>query len=132
MPSGSFAQSSSCLDIKVQDSIASVSGKLTAQLFAGPPNYESIAAGDAEERVLILELHSQMCADDNGEFADSATTFDRVQVSSSDPGLLKVLNAAIGRQVTISGRAFGAHTGHHHAPLVLFADKVIISGGGFR
>lgn len=102
-----------------------MSGVLTVQLFAGQPNYENIAKGDAEEKALILELPKRMCADD-GEFIDSSTTFDRVHVSSSVPALLDVLNAAVGRHVTVHGEAFGAHTGHHRAPLVLFADEVTV------
>ncbi|OSZ71930.1 hypothetical protein CAP39_00620 [Sphingomonas sp. IBVSS1] len=102
-----------------------MTGLLTVQLFAGPPNYESIAKGDAEEQALILELPKRICAYD-GDFIESKDSFDRVHVSSMKPGLLKVLNAAVGRKVTVRGEAFGAQTGHHHAPLVLMADTVTV------
>ena len=46
--------------------------------------------------------------------------------SSRIPALLDVLNAAVGRRVTVRGEAFGAHTGHHRAPLVLFAEEVTV------
>lgn len=123
--SGAAAQPQSCIDLRKSDAKATVSGKLTSRMFAGPPNYESIAKGDAKEGALILELPRPMCAND-GEFIDGSTKFDRVHVSSSIPALLTVLNAAVGRQVTIRGEAFGAHTGHHRAPLVLFADQVTV------
>jgi hypothetical protein len=72
-----------------------------------------------------LELPKRLCAND-GEFIGPKTSFDRVHISSYKPALLDVLNAAVGRQVTVQGEAFGAHTGHHRAPLVLFADEVTV------
>lgn len=123
--SGVSAQPRTCMDLRKPDAKVSVSGRLTVQIFAGPPNYESIAKGDAEEKVLILELPDRMCAND-GEFIDDNTKFDRVHVSSNTPALLDVLNAAVGRRVTVRGEAFGAHTAHHHAPLVLFAKEVTV------
>lgn len=114
-----------CLDLRKPHAAATVTGILTVRTFAGPPNYESIAKGDAEEKALILELPTPACADD-GEFIDSSKNFDTVHVSSSIPAILNTLNAAVGRRVTIHGEAFGAHTGHHHAPLVLFADEVAV------
>jgi hypothetical protein len=119
------AGSNKCLNLKGTHAKATVSGTLTVQIFAGPPNYESIAKGDAEEKALILELPKRLCADD-GEFIEPKTSFDRVHVSSNVPPLLDVLNAAVGRKVTVRGEAFGAHTGHHRAPLVLFADEVTV------
>ena len=119
------AQRDHCMNLKRPHAEATVSGVVTIQLFAGPPNYESVAKGDAEEKALILELPKRICADD-GEFIERSTRFDRVHVSSMVPALLDVLNAAVGRHVTVRGEAFGAHTGHHRAPLVLFADEVTV------
>jgi hypothetical protein len=124
-----FASSASeppgCIDLKKPQATAVVAGVLTVQNFAGPPNYESVAKGDAEEKALILKLAGRVCADD-GEFISSTTRFDRIHLTSSDPALLDLLNAAVGRHVTVHGEAFGAHTGHHRAPLVLLVDKVAI------
>lgn len=116
-----------CISLREAGAQATFSGILTLQLFAGPPNYESIAKGDAEERAFILELPSRRCADD-GEFIGPNASFDRVQVSASDEAMLGVLKAAVGRTVTVRGEAFGAHTGHHHAALVLVADKATVVG----
>ena len=115
-----------CLDLASQGSQATFSGRLTIQLFAGPPNYESIANGDAEESALILELPARQCAADGGMFIDPTDTFDRVQISTLKPDLMRVLSSAVGRQVTVRGEAFGAHTGHHHAPLVMLATEVTV------
>lgn len=125
-PTGSVAEprAKECLDLR-GTATAAVSGVLTTQLFAGPPNYESIAKGDAEEQGFLLELPGRMCADD-GEFISPDESFDRVHVTAGDGVVLGVLKAAVGRTVTVRGEAFGAHTGHHRAPLVLVASQVTV------
>jgi hypothetical protein len=115
----------SCLDLKGPEAKATIAGKLTIQIFAGAPNYESIAKGDDEEQAFIIELPERMCADD-GDFIEPSEPFDRVQVSSYQDELRRVLSASVGREVVVRGEAFGAQTGHHHAPLVLFAEEVTV------
>ena len=44
-------------------------GQADAAARPRPPNYESIAAGDAEQGPFILELPGGACIDDGGEFA---------------------------------------------------------------
>jgi len=114
---------SRCVDASRADALVTLAGKLTLQSFAGPPNYESIAQGDAEEQALILELPRRICLDD-GEFADGSERFDRVHIHAMEPDLLRTLRQSIGQEVTVAGRAMGAHTAHHRAPLVLFAGAV--------
>jgi hypothetical protein len=99
-----------CLDLKKPHAAVTVTGTLTKQLFPGPPNYESVAKDDAEEKALILELPARMCADD-GEFIESSATFDRVHVSSSIPALLDVLNAAVGRASLSMAKPLGRTRG---------------------
>jgi hypothetical protein len=118
------AQANPCIDLTAKADTV-VTGLLTVQLFAGPPNYESIAGGDVEEKALILELPKRLCADLGGP-TPYRTSFDRVHVSSFQPRHLDALNAAVGRDVTVRGEAFGAETGHHRAPLVLFAEEVVV------
>ena len=98
-----------------------VTGLLSRKVFPGPPNHESVAKGDAPEAVLILKLPHKICFDDGGEFSDPAERFDTVQVSL--PAKIAAARL-IGRQVTVRGEAMGAHTGHHHAPMVVFATSV--------
>ena len=117
--------SEGCIRVADPKSKVSVSGRLTLQLFPGVPNFESIAAGDAEERTFIVELPAETCIDDGGEFADPAEKFVTVQVSGADR-LSTVLKAAVGRKVRIEGEGFASHTGHHHAPLVVIADRVSV------
>lgn len=107
------------------DAIVTLSGKLLLQSSAGPPNYESVAQGDVEEKIFILKLSRGICFED-GEFADGSERFDRIHVSTMEPGLSRILEQAIGEEVVIAGHAVGAHTAHHRAPVVLFAKTVMV------
>lgn len=112
-----------CVDASRPNAIVTLAGKLTVRTFAGPPNYESIAGGDLEERAFILELPRLICFTD-GEFADGDERFDRVHVYATDQDVIDALKAAVGREILVEGRAMGAHTGHHRAPMVLRANSV--------
>ena len=120
---------SGCLSVQgVSDdpAIVTAEGRLSLRTFAGPPSYESVAAGDAEERTFILELPHDVCIEDGGSFADPAERFATVQVSTDDEELLAFLNESVGLQVEVIGEGFAAHTGHHHAPLVILANRVTV------
>jgi len=49
-----------------------------------------------------------------------------VRVGARDADLLRVLDAAAGRNVTVTGEGFASHTGHHHAPIVILADCITV------
>jgi len=117
-----------CVNATRPDALVTVAGRLTLQSFPGPPNYESVAQGDVEEQVFIMDLPRRICLED-GEFADGSERFDRVQIDAMEPALRRALEHAVGKNVTVAGRAVGAHTGHHHAPMVLFAGSVVVHGG---
>lgn len=118
--------SAGCVSVTNPRARVSVSGRLTLQLFPGPPNYESVAAGDTEERTFIIELPRAACIDDGGDFADTSEQFVTVRVSATPDALLAVLRASVGRHVTVSGEGFASHTGHHHAPLVVLVDRISV------
>lgn len=94
-------------------------GRLTRRTFAGPPNYEDVRRGDTPERTFILVLPSAICIDDGQHLADPHVLFRDVQVYANDAATRRRLSAAVGRRLRVSGEPFAAHTGHHHAPLVM-------------
>lgn len=126
-PDADSSPEDACIDLEDQGEIT-LAGKLTTQLFAGPPNYESIAAGDSEERAFILELSDRICVEDTAGFTDPGVRFDRVHVTANSEEDLVLLRSAVGRDVTVTGEGMGAHTGHHRAPLVLFMGEISIEG----
>jgi uncharacterized protein DUF4431 len=64
------------------------------------------------------------------DFVDPKQMIDSVQVYPDADGakaaaISRSLRGNVGRRVTIEGKSpFGAHTGHHHAPLLLPITKI--------
>jgi len=114
---------STCLDLR-QDKVAAT-GFLKMEAFPGPPNYDSIKAGDHEEDVFMLEVPEPDCVDETpGTSEGDSDMFIDVQVGSGDNGILKKLATLIGRKVTVTGTAFTPETAHHHSALVVMATEV--------
>jgi hypothetical protein len=59
------------------------------------------------------------------EFVDPRKAIDQIQIypefsAPENPELSNDLRRLVGKRVRVEGRSpFGAHTGHHHAPLLL-------------
>jgi hypothetical protein len=111
-----------CIDLKQKDPL-SFQGRLNYRIFPGPPNYEDVRKGDTPEPTYILKLEEPICATGN-EFVDPNTKFDRIQIfpesDKAAQALWRDLRGFIGQRVLVAGTgAFGRHTGHHHAPLML-------------
>jgi Domain of unknown function (DUF4431) len=125
------AVNAACLDLK-QTNVLSFEGTLNYRIFAGPPNYEDVRKGDTPEPTYILTLAEPICASGD-EFVDPRDKFDQVQIfpESSDkavPALSRDLRRWIGKRVVVEGASpFGAHTGHHHAPLMLPISRISIA-----
>lgn len=115
-----------CLDLRGPDLDIVLEGRLNRQVFPGPPNYESVRRGDRPERTYILNLQRPICLDDGGQFADPDERFTRVHVYTVDEALWPRIRAGLSRRVRVRGRAFAAHTGHHHAPLVIAVREVTV------
>jgi hypothetical protein len=100
-------------------------GWLTRRTFAGPPNYQDVRHGDAPEPSYILVLPHDICISDGGQLADPGQLFRTVQLYANDARTRRALRAAIGRNVQVRGEPFAAHTGHHHAPLVMEVSRLV-------
>jgi hypothetical protein len=110
----------------------SLEGTLNYRIFAGPPNYEDVRKGDAPEPTYILTLPESICASGD-EFVDPGNKFDQVQIfpEASDKAaraLSRDLRRLVGKRVVVEGTSpFGAHTGHHHAALMLPITRISIA-----
>jgi uncharacterized protein DUF4431 len=116
-----------CIDVKQTDRL-SFQGTLSHQIFPGPPNFEDVRKGDAREPAYILTLDAPACAVGD-DFLNASESFDRIQLlpndARPDPALSRTLRRLVGKQVSVQGAsAFGAHTGHHHAPLLVSVEKI--------
>jgi len=99
-------------------------GTLERKTFPGPPEYESIAAGDLPETVWLLKLDQPACvAADPGD----ASGINRAVPAVKEVQLLltedqyRVYARWIGVHAVLKGKLFGAATGHHRTPVLLEA-----------
>jgi hypothetical protein len=118
--SGSVRASRDCLPY--EPSKVTLEGILKEVTYPGPPNYQSISAGDAAETQLVLTLANPICV-----------------AAPADPRYSGGIDTSVGaaRQITlvpfkkmpalphlpakvrVTGELFHAHTGHHHTELLL-------------
>jgi hypothetical protein len=125
------SNAASCIELK-QVQPFRFEGVLTRRIFPGPPNYQNVHKGDKPEPAYILRLRKPICAMGDA-LVDSSKQIDRIQVFPADADtdgqpLWKDLRRLVGRSVTVEGREpFGAHTGHHHAPLLLPITNISIA-----
>lgn len=101
--------------------VVSLTGALRRETFPGPPNYESVAKGDEAETGLYLHLRHPVCTVGMGKDSPDRYTVEGVKVVQLvlDSGGYQRLRARLDQEVTLRGTLFAAHTGHHHAPLLL-------------
>jgi len=101
-----------------------VSGTLTEETFAGPPNYKSIAEGDEPERMFVLLFNSHICTTGSKD-PDSTDVphadVDKTQLVFLDDAwnMYKVLRPYLGKQVQCTGQLFDSLTGGQFTPVLL-------------
>lgn len=101
-----------------------VRGVLRSHVFPGLPNYESIAGGDDPEEGFYLHLGNAVCFDGDSTSADAypQQNVDLIQLNLDSIGFAR-LAPYLHRTIAVRGRAYAGHSGHHHAPVVLWFDK---------
>jgi hypothetical protein len=117
-----------CIDLKLSPSFR-FEGVLTHKVFPGAPNYADVRKGDKPEPAYVLRLQKSICLTGD-EFIDAQKQVDRIQIFPEETDketktLWKQLRKLVGKSVIVEGsKPFGAHTGHHHAPLLLPITKI--------
>lgn len=99
-----------------------LSGTLERRTFPGPPEYESIAAGDEPETVWLLALDQPSCiaADprDASGINHAVGAARQVQlILTADQ--YRLYAKWIGTRAVLRGKLFGAATRHHRTPVLL-------------
>jgi hypothetical protein len=122
-----FAQHAFGTCLAYGPSVVTISGKLEQHTFPGLPNYEDTKKGDEPEKGFYVSLLSPICV--SGE-ASSGVAYPQSNVTSVQLLLNQIgydnLRPLLGKTVTVSGSLLAAHTGHHHAPLLL--EQVSLAG----
>jgi hypothetical protein len=106
--------------------VVQLAGKLVRQTFPGPPNFASVAHGDTPEVAWILHLDKPVCVRARpGDDIDVAVSHlhDLQLVLGSDNNYQRA-EGLLSRRVIVSGVLFGAHTGHHHTPVLLAVKNI--------
>jgi hypothetical protein len=103
-----------CLEANAPDQTAE--GRLTSVRI-------TIEAYKLKEQAYILRLAADVCLDGSDAF-DKVEATRRIHVFAMDDALRRKLRTSIGKTVRVSGDAFGEHTAHHHAPIVMRVSRV--------
>jgi hypothetical protein len=105
---------------------ASIVGKLVVKTFPGPPNYESVKAGDRRETYWFVELREPICL--------VGTPGDEVNSQSvNGVKLVQLLllhdeykshGQLVGKKVQATGTFSVGISGHHHTPVLLSITRL--------
>jgi Domain of unknown function (DUF4431) len=80
-------------------------------------------AADRPETAYILRLPAATCLGaEDPEFRVKRTR--TIHIYSSDEKVHAQIDRFVGKDVMVRGRPFGAHTAHHHAPIVMEISEI--------
>lgn len=80
-------------------------------------------AAGRPETAYILTLPVPTCLSGSDEMGNVETA-ETIHVFSFDDALLAQLKRFVGKDVQVRGTPFGAHTAHHHAPIVMDISEI--------
>ena len=103
-----------------------IGGVLEQHTFPGRPNFEDIRAGDEPETGFYLSLATPVCISGSTSAQDAPPLngVTRVQLVF-DHGGYEALRPFLGKFISVKGVLFAAHTGHHHAPLLMQEPSLV-------
>ena len=113
--------------LKYDPAVVTLTGTLSAHVFPGPPNYESIKRGDRKERAIILTLTTPTCTTSNEPpqgLDDPEKDVREIQLVVTKSAHWKTVERRLGKRVVITGTLFHSHTGHHRTKVVIDVASV--------
>jgi hypothetical protein len=96
-------------------------GTLLLKQFYGPPNYGETPEIDKIESYYVLQLYEPITFEKDFE----TETVEEIQLIFKD-NVEKEFE--IGWGYIIEGNAFFAETGHHHTPIIIIVNKIVMNG----
>ena len=120
-----FSAQAQCL--KYESATTELVGTIFSKVFAGPPNYESIKAGDQKETATMLKLKTPICTTADGDpnsFNVSETRVRETQLVITEPRFWKTIRNNRSRSFRVKGSLFHSHTGHHRTRVLLLVSDL--------
>ena len=109
-----------------------LSGRVSREVFPGPPNYESIAQGDRPTVYWILVLPDARCfaigSMADREARNERQLLKRFQLVFNDAAAYDTYRVAVGASVSVTGELFESHTAHHRTPALLTVKTLSMLG----
>ena len=109
-----FADESACAGWSLP---VPLKGFLVEGVFPGPPEFASLAEGDAAYTAQFLYLSQPICVVADPVMGTPALTdVDMVQLACADTPLVP------GQEVSVTGTLFAPHSGYHRAQVLLACE----------
>jgi hypothetical protein len=116
---GSAANAANCMrDVPNQRA----AGRLTIRQFDDDPI-------ERTEQAYILSLRRPVCLTDS-TFGDVAKARE-IHLFSTTESVRRTIARSVGSVIAVRGTPFGAHTAHHHAPIVMDVSEIAARSGHF-
>jgi len=112
--SGTVAAQAACMEAEKPGGWMS-GGLLTRRTFKD-------AAGRPETAYILTMPQAECLKSQNS--SDNVRPTSTIQVYGSDGAMDRKIQRYLGKRVVIEGRAFGAITAHHHAPIVVELSSI--------
>ena len=119
LPAGPVA--AQCLEYAPK--VVSLSGTLVRETRPGRPDYGSVANGDESETIWVLKLKGAICVLAANEIDVRENGETEIQLAL-DQGQYDKYRSLPGQSVTVTGKLFHGHTGHHHKRLLLTTAEI--------
>jgi hypothetical protein len=103
-----------------------LTGKVSTKVFPGPPNYESVKEGDKPEVAWLLHLAKPVCvrAENQDDLNSPEDGVSDIQLVLQGNQFRQVRRMMKKGAVTVTGKLFHSHTGHHHATVLIVVNRI--------
>lgn len=103
-----------------EPTVTTLSGTLkNDKVFYGPPGYGEDPKHDRQEKPIRLVLDTPIDVEGRKDDPINSESEKAVRELTIVPGKVQDLKDHLGQHVTVTGKMFHAHTGHHHTAVLI-------------
>ena len=112
---------------KCEPETVTLEGIVYSKDFPGPPNYQSIRAGDARMRYWILRLNKAICVEGDEIDNERVANVREVQLVFADNSFYQKYRALVQKhsRFRVVGSLFHQHTGHHVRRILIHVQSLV-------